>query len=168
MALNSILFYLFSSLAVVSALAVITVANPAYAVLALLVSMFSLAVLFIQLGAFFIAVVHILVYAGAILVLYLFVIMLIGFQSPKEKTKCPAIRRIFASLIALGLGSQFTLIFISHSHVVTDKKPALAGTIEAVGRILLTDYLLAFEATSILLLVGIIGAVVLARKEAVS
>lgn len=161
---ETILFYFFSALTVLSALYVVTTPNPTYAILSLVTTMFSLAVLFVLLKAYFIAVIHILVYAGAILVLFLFVVMLLGLGQKEHPTSKQRLMRIFAGLTVLGLLMEVGWVVAISGSGQFIRLSAL-GTIEAVGKLLFTQHLLPFEITSVLLLVGIVGAVVLARKE---
>lgn|SRR3989338_2260115 len=158
------LFYVFSILAVLSALSVILAARPTRALLSLLVTMFSLAVLFVLQGAYFIAMVHLIVYAGAVLVLFLFVIMLQGIGA----TDTPLGTRFKRSftLVAATAGTAF-LIFLTIiiKSVWLPPHKEVNGTIEAVGTILFSDYVLPFELTSLLILIGVLAAVTLAKKE---
>jgi len=157
-------FYLFSGLTLLAALYVVLTKNPTYAVLSLVAAMFSLAILFVLLHAYFIAVVHVLVYAGAILVLFLFVVMLLGVGKDETASKSQRLYRIFGGLVVTGFLLEIGIIIKAVSS--SAQNPAvLAGTIEAVGKLLFTEYFLPFEITSVLLLVGIIGAVVLSKRE---
>lgn len=157
-------FYLFSGLTLLAALYVVLTKNPTYAVLSLVAAMFSLAILFVLLHAYFIAVVHVLVYAGAILVLFLFVVMLLGVGKDETASKSQRLYRIFGGLVVTGFLLEIGIIIKAVSS--SAQTPAvLTGTIEAVGKLLFTEYLLPFEITSVLLLVGIIGAVVLSKRE---
>ncbi len=160
-------FYVFSGLTLLAALYVVLTKNPTYAVLSLVAAMFSLAILFVLLHAYFIAAVHILVYAGAILVLFLFVVMLLGVGREETAGRSQTLYRIFGGWVVLGFLMEIGLIVKAVSRTGGASSPVLTGTIEAVGRLLFTRYFLPFEITSVLLLVGIIGAVVLSRKEQV-
>lgn len=158
------LFYVFSILSILSALSVILAAKPTRALLSLLVTMFSLAVLFILQGAYFIAMVHLIVYAGAVLVLFLFVIMLQGIGA----TDIPLGNRFSKSFIfaaaTVGTAFLFFLTVIIKSVWLPPHKE-VSGTIEAVGAVLFSDYVLPFELTSLLILIGVLAAVTLAKKE---
>ncbi len=158
-------FYLFSTLTFLSALYVVTTRRPVYAVLSLVATMFSLAVLFVLLKAYFIAAVHVLVYAGAILVLFLFVVMLLGVSQAEIQSSKQRMLRIFGGLTTLALLVEIGLVAKAVSRSGTFIRVSALGTIEGIGRLLFTQYILPFEITSVLLLVGIVGAVVLARKE---
>lgn len=165
---EAVLFYLASTLAVASSLLVVTVPRPMHSILSLVGTMFCLAVLFVLLHAYFIAVIHLLVYGGAILVLFLFVVMLLGLAGREEGTRGRTLFRIFGGVIVAAFLAQlaYAVKWLGASGTaLTQPGQGTEGTIEAVGRLLFTRYLLPFELTSILLLVGILGAVVLARKE---
>jgi NADH-quinone oxidoreductase subunit J len=163
--LEAILFYFFAFVIVVSAIAVIGFKNPVYSTLSLLVAMFGLAALFLLMQATFLAVIHIVIYAGAIVVLFLFVIMLLGIKE-KEKTQIGLPFKIAATLsaVCLGfiLGKAFLLLATGHRPPAT----SLEGSAQALGRLIFGPYLLPFELISILILVAVIGAVYLGKKEA--
>lgn len=161
---EAILFYLFSGLTVLAALYVVLTKNPTYAVLSLVAAMFCLALLFVLLRAYFIAAVHILVYAGAILVLFLFVVMLLGVGREENSNRRQMEYRVSGGLVIAGFLTGIGLMVKAVSGN-REGAPVLTGTIEEVGKLLFNRYWLPFEITSILLLVGIIGAVVLSRKE---
>lgn len=159
--MEALLFYPFAALAVLGALGVITLRKPTRALLSLMVTMFSLAVLFILLQAYFVAMVHLIVYAGAVLVLFLFVIMLLGIgaKEPKvlENTKLGFLAlALFVPVAFLGL-----LLYLTSSLKDPSIQPA-GGSPEAFGTLLFTRYLLPFELVSFLLLIGVFAAVALA------
>ena len=162
---ESLFFYLASSAALASAVGVVTARNPMRAVLSLVVTMFCLAVLFVLLGAYFIAVIHLLVYAGAILVLFLFVVMLLGLAREERTQPAQTGIRIFGTLVVIALLVALIRVFFAVPPAAEAAPRVISGSIEAVGRLLFTRYLIPFELTSVLLLVGMIGAVVLAKKE---
>ena len=159
-----LLFYFCAGLAVLSALNVIFSPKPARALLSLIVTMFSLAVIYVLLGAPFIAMVHMIVYAGAVLVLFLFVIMLQGTGAkeipffarfPKIQILAAILTGLFFLGGILGVIRQFAL----------SAPNGVDGSIEAIGRLLFQNYLLPFELTSLLLLLGVLGAVSLAKED---
>ncbi len=161
---EAIFFYLFAGIAILSALQVILQARPTRALLSLIVTMFALAVLFILLGAPFIAMIHLIVYAGAVLVLFLFVIMLQGIgakEIPLEERFGPFYLGTAILLGACLLGG--ILLILSHASV--GPLQPIEGTAKAIGHLLFREYLLPFELTSILLLLGVFAAVALAKKE---
>lgn len=158
------LFYFFASISVLSAIFVVTAPKPTRALLSLILGMFALAVVYLLLGAYFVAMTHIIVYAGAILVLFLFVIMLQGTGA----AELPLSSRFSKTHVILA--GLFTAAFAALLISVLGKNiqtPALgySGTTENFGFKLFQDYLVPFELTSLLLLIGIFAAVSLAKKE---
>ena len=167
-------FYLFGVIALASAIAFVTRTSPVPAALWLVNTMFSLAALFVMLDAQFIGIMQILVYAGAIMVVFLFVVMLLNLGHPSEMA-APRGKwwKLAAGLVGLGLHSEIMVIartkLPQQLIVPTDFNEKQFQKLNAVGTIaepLFREYLLAFELTSVLLLVAIAGAVVLARGRA--
>ena len=167
-------FYLFGVIALASAITFVTRTSPVAAALWLVNTMFSLAALFVMLDAQFIGVMQVLVYAGAIMVVFLFVVMLLNLGHPSELA-APRGKwwKLAAGLVGLGLLSEIMVIartkLPQQLIVPTDFNEQQLHKLNAVGTIaapLFRDYLLAFELTSVLLLVAIVGAVVLARGRA--
>jgi len=169
------LFIVFGAIVIAAALGVILSRKPVYSALFLLLNFATLAALYIMLEAQFLAAVQVIVYAGAIVVLFLFVVMLIGggelgrgdtvdaaSTPPPARLRIPA-ALILALLLIAGLG--YGLITGQLSAVQGNAAVFGQGSVEAIGGALSGDYLLPFELTSVLLLVGMIGAVVLARNE---
>ena len=158
------LFYLFSSIALLSAVFVITLSKPTRALLSLIVTMFSLSVLYLLLGAPFVAMANLIVYAGAVLVLFLFVIMLQGIGSKEvplgQRFKLPY-------LLTAGLASLVFLIVLTR--LLSTSGPSqfqhFSASVVQFGEVLFKNYLLPFELTSLLLLLGVFAAVSLAKKE---
>ena len=166
--MDPVLFYLLSAFSVAGALGCVFTRQPIYAVLSLVVTLFALSGLFILLHAFFVAMVQVLVYAGAILVLFLFVVMLL--EMAPEKILRVRGSTFRAAGIVFGALFLWQLLAVLHSFPSSDgSHPAPAavemGTARAIGKLLFTVYALPFELASLLLLVGIIGAVVLAKKK---
>ena len=165
--MEAVFFYLFTAAMMVAACLVVLSRQPIYSVLSLLVVMFSLASLFVMLGAYFLAALQVLLYAGAVLVLFLFVIMLLNLE-PEALARM----RLF-TLRAFGAVAATTLFFIQLFLAFQTPKgePPLtqvalpSGTVEAVGRLLFVNYLLPFELASFLILAAIIGAVTLAKQK---
>jgi NADH-quinone oxidoreductase subunit J len=159
-------FLLFAAIAVISAVNVVLQRHPIASALSLIGVMGSIAVLYLLLGAEFIAMAQIIVYAGAVMVLFIFVIMLLNAG---EET------RLGRSLTSQLLGIPALLAFIALIGYYIQRGFAGAGYVkfgnftggsaQSVGYALFTDYLLPFEVTSVLILVAILGAIVLARKE---
>jgi NADH-quinone oxidoreductase subunit J len=162
--LETYLFYISALAAILSALAVVANRKPTYAVLSLTVTMIALSGLFILLKAYFIAVIQILIYAGAILVLFLFVIMLLGIKGSERTKKPQKIQKAVQSVITLAfLGELLIVGFAFQSAKMSGT--SLVGTVEAVGEALFGPYLLPFELVSGVLLIGIFGVVNLAQTE---
>jgi NADH-quinone oxidoreductase subunit J len=166
-------FYLFGIIAVVSALLFVTRKSPVAAALWLVNTMFCLAALYVLLDAHFIGAIQVLVYAGAIMVVFLFVIMLLNLGHPSEVADQRGLGWKFtAGLVGLALLAEvFALTRAKLTGPLTLPPGYLAGEAARTGAIapiakpLFTEYLLAFELTSILLLTAIVGAVVLARRS---
>ena len=172
---ETLVFYAFSALAIGASALVIGQRNPMYSVLFLIAAFGALSGLYIQLDAPFIAVIQIIVYAGAIMVLFLYVVMLLN--APQEDAaewdqahplRRPGLGR-FGTLLGMLLVVQLAWALIEATDLNTPVggrgDEATVGSVREVGRILFTDYMFAFEATSILILVAMVGAVVLARRE---
>jgi len=160
--IHPIPFYILAALTVAGALSVVLARQPIYAVLSLVVALFGLSGLFLLLEAYFVAMVQILVYAGAILVLFLFVVMLLEVNPlpPSHAGK----KWLKGAGVCCGLFFLFEIAFAARAFIAL-KASSLAGTTYAIGKALFTTYALPFEVASFLLLVGIIGAVVLAKKN---
>ncbi len=168
----AILFYVFGALAVISALGVVTMRNPMYGAISLLSSFLCVAVLFLLRHAEFVAIVQIFVYGGGIMVLFLFVIMLINLHRLPEVRKfagqSPAV--ILLAVLLMGffgwfflqadLGPSFT-----RPEAFTNVEGENLGNSQAVAWSLFTRHLLPFEIASIFLLIAMIGAVVLGRRQ---
>lgn len=161
--MTQFLFYFFAAITVAAAILVVTAPKPTRALLSLILAMFSLAVIYLFLGAYFVAMTHIIVYAGAVLVLFLFVIMLQGTGA----VEVPLAKRfngphvLFAGIAAIAL----VVLLISILAKTPGQPSGFAGDTETFGLSLFKDYLLAFELTSLLLLIGVFSAVSLAKKD---
>jgi NADH-quinone oxidoreductase subunit J len=153
---------------IVTAGAVVLHPSPIYSALALVLTLFLLAVYFLFLDAHLVAVLQILVYAGAIMVLFLFVIMLLNLQEESFEASRGGLRWI-AWLVVAGVGGGVLVLeFMRRSPTIAaggEKLPEGFGTVAVLGERLFTDFLLPFEIASILLLIAIVGAVVLAKRE---
>ena len=161
--MSSLFFYLFAVILILASLAVILARNPLYNVLSLVVVIFSLSSLFILLEAFFVGIILLLVYAGAVLVFFLFVVMCLNLNAPTFTTLQQNSFRLLGWTAGLTFLSGFYLAFKSFSFAQTLGPSSMRGTIETIGKILFTDYLLPFELTSLLLLIAIFGIVSLAK-----
>jgi NADH-quinone oxidoreductase subunit J len=164
--MDTILFIIFAIIAVVCAFNLVLQKHPISSALSLIGVMGSLAVLYLLLGAEFIAMAQVIVYGGAVMVLFVFVIMLLNAGTEKASGKA-----WFAQFAGLPLLLAFAgLIGFIIQTALPDMRPVefgswVGGTAERVGQLLFTQYLLPFEVISILILIAILGAVVLARKE---
>ena len=175
MATDALLFYSFAAVTVIGAVLVVTQKNPVYSVLSLIASFFGLAGLYIILEAPFVAVAQIIIYAGAIMVLFLFVVMLLN--APQEDAaewdrlhplRQPGVAKwgiLLAGLLIVQLASALMRAADFDQPVTGSATAESVSSVQTLGRVLFTDYMFAFEATSILILVAMVGAVVLARRE---
>lgn len=160
---NTLIFALLSTLSLFSALMVIFSRSAMYSVLYLVLCFFTIAGHYVMLNAHFLAIVHIIVYAGAIMVLFLYVIMMLNLNRESEPHK-PAFLKL-ASVVA---GGALLLLLVSSLKTANQLAPAAdngMGTVQSVGKVLFTDYVFPFEITSILFISAMVGAVVLAKKE---
>src|SRR3954469_24997917 len=170
--MNVIAFYVFAAVAIAASLGVVGQRNPMHSVMLLITSFGALAGLYVILDAPFTAVTQIIIYAGAIMVLFLFVVMLLNV--PREEPAPPSL----ASLLGPGgIKAAVLLSIVMAAEVVwavttqlpqTSFSPGHAGSVSSVaniGQALFTKHAFAFEVTSILILVAMVGAVVLAQKE---
>ncbi len=163
--IQPIFFIILASLSIAGALGVILARNPVYAVLSLVVTLFALSGIFILLQAFFVAMILVLIYAGAILVLFLFVVMLLDIAPETLSRTKGSTLRFVGTLVGLLFFCELVIAvgcFVLHQ---TPPSPPLSGTTAEIGKLLFTTYALPFELASLLLFVGIIGAVVLAKKK---
>jgi NADH-quinone oxidoreductase subunit J len=172
--MTAAIFFVFGALTLAGAFGVILARNPVHSALSLVVTLVSVAVLFLQQDAALLAAVQVVVYAGAIVVLFLFVIMLLGVDHPDTLRDPMKAQRVAA--IVLGLVMLAEVLFLAGHHWATGAKapasdairggdPGLGNNVERVARSLFTDYLWAFEITAALLVLSVIGAVVLARRS---
>jgi NADH-quinone oxidoreductase subunit J len=173
LASDALLFYSFATVTVIGALLVVSQKNPVYSVLSLIASFFGLSGLYVLLEAPFVAVVQIIIYAGAIMVLFLFTVMLLNVpredaaewdrSHPLYRPMAVRIGGTLAVLLALELAWALSKTG-GLSAGVGDAAQAVSS-VEALGVKLFTDYMFAFEITSILIIAAMVGAVVLARKR---
>lgn len=166
-------FYFASGIAVVSTLRVVTNTNPVHALLYLIISLIAVAMTFFSLGAPFAGVLEVIAYAGAIMVLFVFTIMLLnaGEEEVLPHTSCVAVMLGVPGLIVgLAIGVWVIVRYAGLDRIAIGGPQVLNGTEgfgnpRAVAHLLFRDFLLPFEVTSILVLIAILGAVVLARRE---
>jgi len=163
MIIQTILFLVFAGLAVAGAVSLILQRHPIHCALSLIVVMVSLAGLYLLLGAEFVAAVQIIVYAGAIMVLFVFVIMLLN-AGEEERTNLSRLARAAGVPLALALTAVLGVI-ITKAVRVGAAKPLLPTATRNLALLLFKDYVFPFELTSFLILVAILGAVVLAQRE---
>jgi len=158
------LYIFLGALAIVSALGVIVQRNPVHSLLALIATLMAVAILFIGEDAVVVGFLQIIVYAGAIMVLFLFVIWLLNLQVETGPTGHLALK-LFGSLAAALLVTElFFFLAPPHLQVKFTRQPLGYGSLASLAGKLFTDYLVAFEATSVLLLAAVVGSVALARR----
>jgi NADH-quinone oxidoreductase subunit J len=164
--MDTILFLIFAGIAVVCGINMVVQKHPISSALSLVGVMGALAALYLLLGGEFIAAAQLVVYSGAIMVLFVFVIMLLNAGTETKATVKPMAK--FLGIPALVVFLGLIGMLITH-HVPMDDTVTFGsfqgGTAQEIGRSLFTVYLLPFEATSVLILIAILGAIVLARKE---
>ena len=161
-------FLLFAIIAVVSAVNLVVQRHPIASALSLIGVMASIAVLYLMLGAEFIAMVQIIVYAGAVMVLYVFVVAYVGDASEPKWDPVPG-QRLFAGLLAFFLFVEISAAVLSSALKALSTHgpdvPAGFGDPAAIGNLLLEKFLVPFEASSVLLLIAAVGAIVLASRK---
>ena len=170
--MSLIVFYLFAAIAVIAALGMVALRNPVHSAVSLAAVFISLAAMYVLLSAPFIAVAQVMIYAGAILILFVFVIMLLspGIDQGQGALKR---QRGWAALFGAALVIELILVLgtaalpLSRGEF-TPERIAQIGNVQAVGAQLFTTYLLPFEITSMLLLVAIVGVIVMAKRQSVS
>ncbi|MBW8010767.1 MAG: NADH-quinone oxidoreductase subunit J [Chloroflexi bacterium] len=159
-----ILFLILAVVAIASALGMLLSKNAVYSALYLILNLATIAVFYLLLGAPFIAMVQVTVYAGAIMVLFLFVIMLLGAEQLR-RARTLGWQQPVAVVLAVVLVAEATYIIFTKTSSLPDIEAAEAGfgSPQAIGELLFNQYLLPFEITSVLLLVAMIGAIVMTR-----
>jgi NADH-quinone oxidoreductase subunit J len=170
--LTTFLFFVAAATALAGAFGVVLARNPVHSALFLVMTLVSVAVLFLLRDAELIAAVQVIVYASAIVVLFLFVIMLLGVDRKESlEDRIPGQR---AAAIVLGLVLLAEIVFLAGHEWATGQETAsgvplegggFGGNVERVARVLFTDFLWAFEITAVLLVIAVVGAVVLARRS---
>ena len=168
-----LLFYLFAAVAITASALVVVWRQPMHSVLLLIVSFAALAGLYIQLDSPFAAVIQIIIYAGAIMVLFVFVVMLLNAHR-EEDVVAQSARGPLRVGVVLGAALAAELVWALATvrggedallNQGAGADPSRLSSVAALGRVLFTEYALAFEVTSILIIVAMIGAVVLAKRE---
>jgi NADH-quinone oxidoreductase subunit J len=161
-------FYLFGVIAIISAVTFVTRRSPVAAALWLVNTMFCLAALYVMMDAQFIGAIQVLVYAGAIMVVFLFVVMLLNLGHAADVTDIVGGKtKLAAGIVGLLLLAEVFVLWKDDSAPapVPAQQPLEAGVIDQVAAPLFREYLLAFEITSVLLLAAIVGAVILAKRR---
>jgi NADH-quinone oxidoreductase subunit J len=163
-------FWIFGTIAVICALQMIRVRKAVHSALLLVVVMFCLAIFYTLQEAPFLGVVQIAVYAGAIMMLFLFVIMLVGIESRDSLTETIKGQRISATVVALGAGGLLVGAIVDATEKpravgLKEANSAHGGNVEGIARLLFTDYVFAFEVISALLIVAAVGAMVLGHRQ---
>jgi len=167
---DALTFAIAAAVIVAGAVGVVVARNPVHAALMLVMTLFGVAVLFVEQQADFLAAVQVIVYAGAIVVLFLFVIMFLGVDREENLAREPLVgqRPLALALVALALAGVFLLAVGAHwsvgARAVAGKTQGSGGDVAALGKSVFTTYLFAFEITSALLVIAVVGAVVLARR----
>jgi NADH-quinone oxidoreductase subunit J len=171
MAWDLIFFYLLAAISILAALGMVIARNPVHSAIFLVLTLFNTAGIFVMLGADFLAAAQVIVYAGAVLVLMLFFLMLVDPQNLPERGGGHPVQRIVGPILGVIL---FLEVAAAIANRVTIGSPGnatpaniafLGGNTQVVGNLLFTQYLLPFEVVSLVLLVGVIGAIVLALPE---
>ncbi len=165
------IFYVFASLSVLGALGVLFLRSPIHCALSLVGTFFCLGAIYVLLNAEFVAVIQVLVYAGAIMVLFLFVLMLLSSKDNEKYVNKWSIGKLLAGLLSLWIFVQIASLF-TEDELQLGPKGAYpieiveeVGSVALIGRLLFTDYILSFEIIAILLLIAVIGAVVIAKRR---
>lgn len=162
--MEQFLFFLVAFMAVASAVYFVFAKNPLYAILSLIITMFSIAGMYILLNAQFLGIVQIIVYAGAIMVLFLYVLMMLNLKKADEGKKDNILKfiGIFASgLILFGM----LKVFIGFKNQQIADIDYSVGLTKNLGKLLFSEYVLPFELASVLILAGIVGAVLIGKKD---
>ena len=164
-----LVFFVASAAVVIGAIGVVVARHPVHSALMLIQALFGVAVLFVMQQADFLAAVQVIVYAGAIVVLFLFVIMLVGVDREESIAHDP-LRGQRPTALVLGLMGLLEILLLARTHWVTGRGSAAGvasgpgDNVVKLGRSLFTQYLYPFEITSVLLIIAVVGAVVLARR----
>jgi NADH-quinone oxidoreductase subunit J len=163
--IHTVLFFVFAAVAVAGAVNLLAQKHPINSALSLIVVMGALAVLYLLLGAEFVAAVQVIVYAGAVMVLFVFVIMLLNAGEEEHDAPGSRVAKIFGYPAVALLAGTLTYALVTRGDAgSTVEIGRFIGTTQQVGRLLFRDFLLPFEVTSVLILIAIMGAVVLGRR----
>jgi NADH-quinone oxidoreductase subunit J len=165
MEITQILFWFLSALALLGAIGVVTSKNPIYSVLCLVIVFFAISGHYVLMNAQFLAIVNIIVYAGAIMVLFLFVIMLMNLNAETEPVK-----NVYMKLAGVISGLTLMIVFVaalSHSQSAIIRPGTSVGLTESLGKALFNKYVVPFEISSVLFLSAMIGAILIGKKDPV-
>lgn len=163
--MEQLFFIMFAFMAIVSAIAVISLRNPVHSALSLMVCLFQVASIFVLLRSPFLAVVQLFIYVGAVMVLFLFAVMVVDLRRVELESPFNA-RGVFAYVLAPLVAIEFfAVIFISKSFDSFSSVATLPTKVETIARSLFTDYLFPFEIVSVLLLVAMVAAIVMTLKK---
>lgn len=163
--MDQILFYLFSALALGSASYFVFAKNPLYSILSLIITFFTIAALYILLNAQFLGIIQIIVYAGAIMVLFLYVLMMLNLNKEDESKKNTInkfVGILTAGLLFIGMLGAYKGF---KTGGIAQNVDASVGLTKNLGKLLFNEYVLPFELASILILAGIVGAVLIGKKD---
>lgn len=158
-------FYFISFVAVLSAIMVVLSKNPVHSVLYMIITFFCIAGHYILLNAEFLAIVHVIVYAGAIMVLFLYVLMMLNLNEDSEPHKSTLLK--VTATICAGLLIVVLIGSLKGTELMMAQQPTdtTTGMVENLGKVMFNDFLLPFEITSILLLAAMVGAIMLGKSE---
>jgi NADH-quinone oxidoreductase subunit J len=166
---QAIAFYTLAAFILGFGVLVITAKSTVHSIMCLVVNFLFVAALYAMLGAQFLAVIQVIVYAGGIMVLYLFVIMLVNLKRPpeahKDRRRRGRLGLVFSLVVLAELIAVSAYKYVSPTASLAPIKPMGADNVSQIGMLLYTDYLVPFELASVLLLVAMVGAIVLARRE---
>ncbi len=168
---GAIFFAIFGGLAVLTSLLVVAQRNPMHSALFLVLSFLNVACIYVMLGAEFVAVTQVLVYTGAVLVLFLFALMLVRMEDLPEMYGGHAVQRVVGPVLGVALFLEVLAVILSTVPLgvvgtfTPDAIAAVGGNTQALGRSLYGEFLVPFEISSLVLLVGAVGAIVLARPD---
>lgn len=167
--MEQIIFYFVSAIALVSAFYFVWAKNPLYSLLSLIVTFFSIAGFYILLNAQFLGIVQVIVYAGAIMVLFLYILMMLNLNKKDESKKNNLgkfVGVLAAGILFIGmLGAYRGLKLTNGTSISSEKIDYNVGLTKNLGRLLFNEYVLPFELASILILSGIVGAVLIGKKD---
>ncbi len=164
--MEQVLFFVVAAIAIASAVYFVFAKNPMYSILSLIVTMFSIAGMYVLLNAQFLGIVQIIVYAGAIMVLFLYILMMLNLNKADESKKLNTLKFIgvfSAGILLVGMLGAFR--GLKQNIYAADGIDHSVGLTKNLGKLLFNEYVLPFELASILILAGIVGAVLIGKKD---